>query len=127
MPFRTELRKPSFENVIAYSPGARKGTSYRPEPFVVVDVTTPVWIFFILTLASGITAPEESVTIPLISPVFEFCAFTMDAKKNCWDKQKKCSQIRHWLPHMNGQRTEKSGLCARDEVGGAGSFPWRFS
>ena len=44
-----------------------------PLSLVVVLVTTPVATFRTLTLAWGITAPVESVTVPLISPELAFC------------------------------------------------------
>jgi hypothetical protein len=60
--------------LMLYRPGRREGTSYRPLPLVVVAVDTPVWTLVSVTATLGTTAPEGSVTIPLISPVFVFCA-----------------------------------------------------
>src|ERR1700683_5762777 len=44
-----------------------------PSEFVVVTVTTPVCTLVIVTRTPGTTAPEESETVPLISPVLAFC------------------------------------------------------
>ena len=38
------------------------------------SVTTPLCAFVIVTATPGMTAPDESVTVPRISPAFEFCA-----------------------------------------------------
>src|SRR5215469_247083 len=45
-----------------------------PLEFVVVTVETPVCTFVMVTVTPETTAPEASETVPLISPVFEFCA-----------------------------------------------------
>jgi hypothetical protein len=44
-------------------------------------VTTPVNTFLIETATSGTTAPEESITAPLSSPVFAFWALARGANK----------------------------------------------
>jgi hypothetical protein len=42
--------------------------------FVVVGVTTPVSTLLIVTVTPGTTACDVSITVPLSSPVIEFCA-----------------------------------------------------
>src|SRR5580700_9266652 len=70
MPSRRNSLKPCFENVIAYLPGARNGTSYNPDWFVVVGVTTPVCTFLMKTDTPSTTAPEGSVTEPSSSALW---------------------------------------------------------
>src|SRR5882757_3792358 len=44
-----------------------------PAEFVVETMLTPVSTLVIVTVAPGTNAPVESITVPLISPVFAFC------------------------------------------------------
>ena len=44
-----------------------------PAPLVVTIVLTPVCVFVIVTFTPATEAPDESITVPLISPVLAFC------------------------------------------------------
>src|SRR6202030_1354478 len=52
-----------------YSPGVSAPEAYLPADVVVVVLTWPVPLFVIDTLASPITAPLGSVTVPTMLPV----------------------------------------------------------
>jgi hypothetical protein len=69
-------RKFGFEAVTRYSPTGKSRTKYRPKLFVVVVRVAPVSVFLTLMAAPWITAPEVSVTIPVILPVV--CAWAAE-------------------------------------------------
>jgi hypothetical protein len=61
---------PSLEKVTEYGPNGTEGASYKPVASVVVLWTTPVARFLMEIATPGITPPEESVTVPRISPLW---------------------------------------------------------
>lgn len=60
-----------------YSPVGTDGRSYMPSLLVTLVSVRPVRRFRIFTFTSGITAFVGSVTVPLISPEFAFCAHVL--------------------------------------------------
>src|SRR5271156_1353557 len=68
--------KPCCVTEIEYAPGFSSVNVYTPPEPEVVDRTSPVALFFRVTPAPTMTAPEGSVTIPLTAPVTILCAET---------------------------------------------------
>jgi hypothetical protein len=65
----------------------RLGATKTPEPLVCVLIATLVKTSVMVTVASGTTAPEESVTVPVMVALVDNCAEsvgvkTSNAKKN---------------------------------------------
>ncbi len=73
--------KPAFWISTRYVPGGRKGMVKTPSALVVEVRLTPVAVSTAVTVASGTTAPEESVTVPVRVAVTT-CAFDDTAKSS---------------------------------------------
>jgi len=65
------LNSANPEEVIdtSYGPGGKSEIKYVPAELVVVVRTVPVAVFLAVTAAPATTAPDGSVTVPLIIPV----------------------------------------------------------
>jgi hypothetical protein len=74
MPSRVVVLNPESVALTLYCPGASSGTAKKPSAPV---VTTRVWVVPWLTtstVAPGMTAPDASVTMPVMPPVACACA-----------------------------------------------------
>src|SRR5206468_12898209 len=61
-------RNPEAETSILYVPSGRSWKANRPSLVLTVLSVTPVPLFVALTLAPATTAPDGSVTVPLMAP-----------------------------------------------------------
>src|SRR6266581_9156738 len=71
-----------------------------PAEFVVETLLTPVCTFVRVTCTPNITAPELSVTVPLISPVLAFCPRAKVPMEAITNEQLILLHIFRWLVLM---------------------------
>src|SRR5579875_1004785 len=69
----TVVLKPCFSTVTRYCPISKGLATYSPLASVLVTNVAPVLTLVTVTLAPGITAPLESLTVPAMEPV-SLCA-----------------------------------------------------
>src|ERR1035438_163995 len=94
-----------------------------PSEFVAVTVETPVCTSVMVTVAPATTAPEESTTVPLISPVFALCPNARPVVKVAANS----TPIRTYLPIVSNviatppqpdshsdQRPSSRSICPRE-------------
>src|SRR5262249_28699112 len=85
--------KPEASIVIVYVVGASLPIRKYPVSSVVVDSEAFVPLFFAVTVAPAIPAPEESITVPPTAPSVVDCALTRGLKLNTLAAQKDSTAI----------------------------------
>ena len=76
-----DVEKPLAVTVILYTPGGMSWKANAPPLVLTVLRTIPVAVFAAFTLAPATTAPDGSVTLPLIAPR-NVCAYPVTEKKS---------------------------------------------
>src|SRR6266699_3133410 len=103
----THTAKPAFSILTVYWPGIRSVTVKVPAELVVALLTTPFGVFVIVTLASGTTAPDWSVTVPL-TPLRAWASRPEGEDRN---KEQRARQARKTVVFGPGETRMK--LCTK--------------
>src|SRR5260370_4105308 len=63
------MRNPGCSPRTSYAPAGRAGALNKPSALAIADRTNSVALLVIVILANGMTAPDSSVTVPVMIPV----------------------------------------------------------